>query len=174
MTSKQKQKLRYAAVRNAYADVETARKARYWSDERIYNELGVVLPKRVPKLRTFKQVTIQRKQRELKRFQEAKNAGINIDLAIRLKSTSRNKVTSVRERLDQWRIWASNDTFPRMLVSEAMKINRSEGLDPHASYGYTTVFYAYVENESIDKWHGELKADKFTGQAVYRVNRRKS
>lgn len=172
MTTAQKQRLRYAAIRNAYGDASLARKARHWSDERIYKELGVVLPKRVPKLRKFKPVTVKRKQRELERFQDAKKAGINIDLARRLKTTSRNKVTTVRERLDQWRIWASDDTFPRMLVSEAMKINREEGLDPHASYGYTVVFYAYVENENIGKWHEELKADKFTGQVIYKVNKR--
>ncbi len=59
---------KYAAVLNAWGSVELANRARDWSDERIYNQLGVVVPKSIPKRRRPSKKTVARKRKAYDRY----------------------------------------------------------------------------------------------------------
>ena len=59
---------KYAAVLNAWRSAELANRARDWSDERIYNQLGVVVPKSIPKRRRPSKKTVARKRKAYERY----------------------------------------------------------------------------------------------------------
>ena len=59
---------KYAAVLNAWGSAELANRARDWSDERIYNQLGVVVPKSIPKRRRQSDKTVERKRKAYDRY----------------------------------------------------------------------------------------------------------
>ena len=59
---------KYAAVLNAWGSAELANRARDWSDERIYNQLGIVVPKSIPKRRRLSKKTIERKRKAYDRY----------------------------------------------------------------------------------------------------------
>lgn len=51
MTRKDREKLRYTVVRNVTKNPKLAQKARGWSEERIYTELNIVIPKKTIKVK---------------------------------------------------------------------------------------------------------------------------
>src|SRR5690554_2752173 len=59
---------KYAAVLNAWGSAELANRARDWSIERIYNQLGVVVPKSIPKKRRPSKKTVARKRKAYDRY----------------------------------------------------------------------------------------------------------
>ena len=59
---------KYAAVLNAWGSAELANRARDWSIERIYNQLGVVVPKSIPKRRRQSDKTVERKRKAYDRY----------------------------------------------------------------------------------------------------------
>ena len=59
---------KYTAVLNAWGSAELANRARDWSDERIYNQLGVVVPKSIPKKRRPSKKTVARKRKAYDRY----------------------------------------------------------------------------------------------------------
>ena len=58
---------KYAAVLNAWGSAELANRARDWSDERIYNQLGVIVPKSIPKS-VGRVKTVERKRKAYDRY----------------------------------------------------------------------------------------------------------
>jgi hypothetical protein len=187
MTKAEKEKLRYRAVRNAYDDVELARKARKWSDQEILNRIGVKVPTRTPKLKPISSKRSQKaKLRILKNFQYAKNQGLKTEEALKvrwnvrrkidsyvvykkeqkIKITKQNKEFVKSRRIDQWKEWAKSDALPSQLKKYAETLNRSnpylassrEG-DDTDKFGYATTFYMYVENMSYEEVQQKIIKD---------------
>jgi len=120
MTRSEREQKRYTAVRNAYGDVKLANKARGWSDDRILNELGVKIPKSMPKLKAMPTDEAKtRKSLELTKFQYARQQGIEPIEAIRVKQYKKSKIDATKDfltisaktlnaetKLQRMRLWA--------------------------------------------------------------------
>ncbi|MDY0292689.1 MAG: hypothetical protein RBR02_10190 [Desulfuromonadaceae bacterium] len=177
----------YRALINAGVEPKTARKYRGNSEKFILEMTGVRIPKKVPKIKEYTKETLSKKRREIIKYQYAREKGLDIKTAQKLKKSSYKFIEeraryitpekrprevkygkSDRDvRQDNWRNWAKEQEFPDFIEREAEKINLKEGFDVNASYGYTVAFYAYIENENIDDWHDRVTADKVTESAVY-------
>lgn len=135
---------RYRAIRNRYGDVKLANKARGWSNERIFNELGVRVPKSLPKLKPLPTAEqLKTKQRDLARFQESvKEIGLTPKKAVQLKRYSKRRRNTSKEyyneiakpvdnsskarsgRAIMWAQW-SDDALPPEIHHLAKEINRA-------------------------------------------------
>lgn len=170
-----KRTIRYRAIRNAYGDSKLADKARNWSDERIYMELGIKVPNRPIKLRKLPSVaTRKRKARELKKVKLMLRSGIGVEEARKLRRDSYNDIneyiqetryetyekdvrydstTTEQQRRSQWKEW-SKTGFPDWVINMVNRINvegRALG-GKDDSYGFAVVYNAYTKNEDIEKW----------------------
>ena len=192
LTKAQKEAKRYASVRNATADTDLARKARKWSDKRIKEELGVIVPK-YKKTVPLKPIpkdpkVIQRKKRRLTKYQYGRSIGLDYDEATKLKQNAKKRIKSTKDYIDQreldlniaklpqtrqgrlelWREWSRDESLPPQLHKVAREINRTttnkEGrLDDTDRYGYAVVFYAFIENESYDSMREKIKVNRYDG-----------
>lgn len=191
-----KRTIRYRAIRNAYGDPKLADKARNWSDERIYEEIGVIVPSRPIKLRKLPTVaTRKRKARELKKFKLLVRSGIGIEEARRLRRETYAQIdeyiqevffipdedekgdpldrTSEETRRKQWKAWSPRN-FPDWVTELAERINATTnalgGVDD--SYGYAVVYNAYTKGEPVEKWMELLKPSRVVADLYEDVRKR--
>lgn len=192
LTKAQQEAKRYASVRNATADIDLARQARKWSDKRIKEELGVIVPK-YKKIVPLKPIptdpkVIKRKQRRLNKYQYGRSIGLDYDEATKLKQNAKKRIKSTKDYIDQreldlniaklpqtrqgrlelWREWAREESLPPKIHKIAREINRTttnkEGrLDDTDRYGYAVAFYAFIENESYDNMREKIKVNRYDG-----------
>lgn len=180
MTLNDKKRLRYATIVNTYADPNLARIGRNWSDQRIYEELGITLPKKTPKIREYKATTVKKKQLEYVRYTSLREVYIEPKKA---RALSKRSIKGVKEsytrqeRVNQWREWSKNDTYPRDLVKRAREINTDvfnlkgsdkykptkTGIDDNASYGYMLLYLEFTDNRDINELMRDIEADQSTG-----------
>lgn len=104
MTKNELKRLRYRAILNAYHNSHLASKASNWSNERIEKELGIVLPKHIPKIRkNVKQSTIRKKELEHKKYEmmfyELQRQGVDrqkaFEISVNNKRTSYQNIYSI-------------------------------------------------------------------------------
>lgn len=188
-----RERTRYHALLNAGVEPKLARKLRGRSNEYIKSFVGVTIPKKEPKLKSYAKETIQKKRREILKYQYAREKGLDIKTSLTYKTRSYKFIeekaryitpyTPAKEikiqpsprdsRQEKWSDWSKTKDFPDEIKRIAERINLKEGFDINASYGYTVVFYAYIEGEldDIDAWLKRIEADRITEQAVYRTTK---
>lgn len=189
MTKSQIRKIRYATVVNATGNVALARELRDRSNKYILDLLGLQVGKRAPRIKQYSKATYKRKALEIKKYQYARSKGLDIQLANQLKTTTYENIeTYVKyetptttpkriktkkdlrdERIDNWKTWSSNESYPQFIKDMAEKINLEQGFKKSAHYGYGIAFYAYIENESAKDWADRIEADRFTQSIRYRT-----
>lgn len=170
MTRAEKRTRNYRLVRNKFQNVELAKRAREWSDERLYNELGIKTTKTIPKLKEIKASRQSYYDRKLSKYQFARDQGLEpseanevlnykeskIVATAKLKKARRMRASKQKRRNYKYKLWGSfsrkeNKNFPPSLRKQAVAINRSEGMDDHDKYGYTVVFFSFVEEKSVEE-----------------------
>lgn len=189
----EREKRRYRSVLNATGDVALARSMRGRSDTYIFENYGIKIPKKTPEIKTYTKETRYKKQLETRRYRYAVERGIRPQDALKLKKSSfqvieekaryytpvdrPKKIKKLTDeemrdrRVKKWSLWSKKDNkdgFPDFIKSQAQEINLKHGFDINAKYGFTVMFYAYIENESKDKWLKLIKADRVTEMAIYR------
>jgi hypothetical protein len=177
-TRAERERRRYAAIRNYYGDEKLARKYRGYSDERILKEIGVRVPKSTPKLKPIPdEMTRAKKSRDLEKYRFAAiEVGLEPIDAIRLKKVSRKKIVttkeyrdvmarsdrgnaSTQERIDLWAKWSKTKSMPPELVQMAREVNATTILEGTAKrtrlgksdkYGYGVIYYSFMNLEEPD------------------------
>lgn len=177
MTRSEIEKRRYTVVLNAYKDVKLAQKARGWSDEHIFNELGLKIPKKTPKRQALPTTKRQKQyyERKLNNVRYGTQIGLTGQEAKKVSSFKRTKIEATKEfikqkslmpdirnlpsskqgRKDLYKNWGQNDSMPPELHYLAEKINKNtmgannNRFDETAGYGYIVVFWTFVEYGDI-------------------------
>lgn len=190
---------RYNAVYNAWADTKIASRARFWSEKKIYNELGVIVPKRIPKRKTISKTRKKTLSNQLEKFRvliltedprEAylKSRGVKPKVKKSKKKTSKDQELR-KKRIAQWKVWSENKSFPEDIKREARDINRRslksyvsknklskyESLDLYKnhSFGWAVMYNAYIWGENSKEWEEMLKqVDVFN--EIYTFTRKRS
>jgi hypothetical protein len=185
---------RYRSVVNATGDVKLARQMRGRSESYIFATYGIKVPKKAPRLKEYTKETRYRKQLEVRRYRYAIERGVKPQEALKLKKRSFKYIEekaryytpveppktvkakpvelSRDARIKKWSSWskkANKEGFPPYLKNKAQEINIKNGFDVNSKYGFTVMFYAYIENEPTSKWLKLIKADRVTEMAIYRT-----
>lgn len=187
LTRAERYKRNYRYIKNAYQDATLAKQAQTWSDERIYNDLGVrVAKKKTPELKRIKPTQKSYYTRKLNKYLYARSIGLDVKPAKRLVRAKREKIDSSldyevtrnkrfniknkHKRMDLWSEWSrhsgANDrgNFPPAIEKAAIERNRltqvaGKQLDDHAHYGYVVQFYMFVENKTWEETQELVKPD---------------
>ena len=163
LTKNEKRKRNDRLVKNKYGNVILARRAREWSDKRLYNELGIKVTDTVPEIIQHDARTIKRKDRELDKFIYAKDIGLSIEHARTLTSYSKKRIKGTldmtrvmkrpdnydtyKAREDLWSEWsADGKSMPPDITKIARYYNKQQGFDNYDKYGYAFAFFLFVEN----------------------------
>lgn len=182
MTKSERYKRNYRLVRNAFMNSELAKRAQSWSDEKLYNTLGIKVTKTTPTLKPMASKTrlpyYKRKYDKI-RFALDKQ-GLTPEEARELVPYSNKKIKSYAkkerllsdkfdarnklERMDAWKDFsqANNKHMPPDFIKLARDINRgkttSNGkqFDDFARYGYAVVYYMFTENLSREQVEGVI------------------
>ena len=183
------EKRRYRAVRNATYDTKLAKQARGWSDDNIFERLGVRVPKTVPVKRPLPKIgTVERERRvraakrRLQKYSYAVGSGVSYEEAYRLRYRNWEYVETVsattmdRERVpvdkptrkvdrkDRWTEWSQkHNDYPEWVKRLAARTNRQAGFDDNASYGWAMVYYSFIDNEPLDATKAKYQVDPFDG-----------
>ena len=176
LTRAERYKRNYGLIRNRYYDSKLAKKAQTWSDQKIYDELGInVTNRKTPTLKPATPAKQTRAKRELYNYQYARGYGLSVkesnklkrykkekidttDLYLRTKKkrfTEKNRIT----RIDQWSIWSENGrgNMPPFIEKEAKKTNLDtivggRPLEHDDHFGYIVEYYRYctdLDDEAI-------------------------
>ena len=187
LTRAEKYKRNYRLIKNAYQDATLANTAQSWSDERLYNDLGVkVTSKRTPELKSIKPTQKSYYTRKLNKYLYARSLGIEVQESKKLTRAKRAKIDSSFEyldasskkfntqnkhrRMDLWSEWSSHPAgsdrgnFPPALDKAARKLNKEtmvaqKQLDEYAHYGYVVQFYMFVENKTFEEVKDLVRPD---------------
>jgi hypothetical protein len=192
--------IRERTIKNLTGDTELARAYRSRSNERIFQELGIRIPDRVPRLKEARNrgtaaETVRtyvrsrptvREQPVVERFIERaarEERAPKVKREKKPKSISGEEIdpkleqwskTSIAGRKDLWRRWSNNkkQEMPKEIRRLAFKINREAGLtDQTAAYGFAVIYYAFVRGEPIELWKKRLVPDRdFDGEVYLNVS----
>lgn len=187
LTRAERYKRNYRLVKNAYQDTTLAKLAQTWSDDRIYNDLGVKITKSTPKLRKVPKTKKAYYTRKLTKFLYGRSLGFTVVDAKKYTRYQKRKIESSYEyqdasskkrnlknkhrRMDLWADWSSHpagsktSNFPPEIEKMArdfnrdIKMNDGKKLDDHAHYGYVVAFYMFVEGKTFDEISEFVKQD---------------
>ena len=171
-------------VYNATGNKELARQSRDWSEKRILDNTGVTLTKSVPVRKQFTEKQLKRKERDFNKFKYGLEIGLEPVEAVKVKQYNRKRISNTKlyydrinkplankklerqRRYDLWKEWSKKDTMPPVLVKKARNINRNTvvdnaQLDDIAHYGFAVMFYAFIDNDSVENVKEWVKADPF-------------
>lgn len=175
MTRAERYKRNYRIIKNVYHDTALAKRAQTWSDEHIYNDLGIrVGNRKTPELKqNVSQRQITSAKRRLANFQYGRSLGLSVKEAKRVNRYKREKIeesskyhsarkkrfnrSNKTKRMDLWSAWATHRSpMPPEIEQEAREYNRSANvggkpLDDYAKYGYIVAFYRFVENKPLNE-----------------------
>jgi len=183
---KEREKIKYEAVRNLTYDSKLARQARSFSFETLIEQYGTnILDYKKKGLKAVPRTPeeLEKSRLPLHKFNYAKSKGVSpleameymrmdyksIDEYIRFERPKRlaskyeqgRKIPTKEDRLNKWKYFSSNkNDMPPALEERAKRLNTSKGLNENDSYGFIVIFYAYSENSSIAKWANIINADK--------------
>lgn len=184
MNKADRYKRNYRLIRNEYNDPKLARKARTWSDERLYNELGIKTTiKKEPKLKELS-TNDSYYERKLDHFKYARNQGLDVKEAKRLTKYSKKKIkaqatyyelkrpikdpTIQKDRNIEWKRWTKSNALPPSVRKDAIQINKDLGLDDYDKYGFAKAYYLFIENGDEEKVNNILAPDPFdTYNVIY-------
>lgn len=51
-------------------------------------------------------------------------------------------------RIEQWRVWSANKSFPDDMIDYAENLNDKNGYDPNDSFGYLVQYKRYIDGEN--------------------------
>lgn len=189
MTRAEIKKRNYALIRNTYMRSDIAKSAQGWSDKRLYEELGIKVTKRTPKLKPVKVSSKNYYNRKLEKFLYARGQGLDPIEAKKLTPYSNKKIASTSryqelkskkftttnkvKRIDMWAKWSENDNknMPPEIKKFAIDINRNtkirkRTLDDTDSYGYVVAYYIFVENQNEERVLETVKPDPFDSYRI--------
>ena len=189
MTRAEIKKRNYALIRNTYMRPDLAKSAQGWSDKRLYDELGIKVTKRTPKLKPVKASSKNYYNRKLEKFLYARGQGLDPFDAKKLTPYSNKKIASTsrykeiktkkftasnkEKRIDMWAKWSENDNrdMPPEIKKFAIEINRNtkirkRTLDDTDSYGYVVAYYIFVENQNEEIVKETVKPDPFDSYRI--------
>lgn len=187
LTRAERYKRNYRIIKNAYQDTTLAKQGQTWSDERIYNDLGLNVNKKTPKL---KSITADKKPyytRKLNKFLYGRSVGFGVKEAKKFSSYQKAKIQSSYDyqdanskqrnfknkerRLKLWKDWSSHpksettNNFPPEIEKIARernrltKLNNGKALDDYAHFGYVVAFYQFVEGKDYEDIKDTVKPD---------------
>lgn len=150
------------ALKNAGLSVKEANKAKFWSDEKILKELGVKIPKSLPKLRKRPKdpkklkAWNNRKKRQRNNIIYAISIGLSAKEASKAKSYARRKIKSTKQykdttkdgvkiskfkkpksqkaRIKLWEEWSKADSLPPEIHEIAREVNRNTYIKTRRKY----------------------------------------
>lgn len=203
-TRSQRLQRRRNAIINATYNAKLADKAKFWSDDTIFNVLGIKVGKKEVRKANLKntgeRLAAQRLYESDKRnFDTAKKYGYTTEQAYKARKLkdkdihfiieatttiqkAYGKIDTRQGRLNQWKVWASknNADMPEDLKTLAFNFNAQTSknkspYDPNAKYGFSIVYYMYVEGYSIQWIKRHLKPDQFDGDQykVMKIRKRR-
>lgn len=186
-------KQRYAIIRNITGDSKLSNKAKHWSDEKIFNELNIVIENYKNSSKShLKPITKHYRNRLLKSADNKYNYAIkhgvseenaeiikyqtykviNLQIKYQMFFKPKHKRLTKREqdeRKDEWTMWSKEDIYPPMLVHKARQINLENNLDINDSYGFGIMFYYFTTNKDPKYLQDQFKADQGTGRIIYKT-----
>jgi len=186
MTRAERYKRNYALVRNAYNNATLAKRAQTWSDQRLYDELGIKTRHKTVKNVTLKPLKPKAKQsyydKKLTNFVLGRANGLTVEQAKRhayrrklkakidfnkeyrkeIKETHNKGYTAKERRAELWKKWSSSDkgVFPPDLETKAMDYNAEQGFDLYDKYGFALAYYEFREG-SLEIAKEIVKPDKY-------------
>lgn len=189
MNRAERYKRNYRIVKNKYHDTKLAKRVQSWSDERLYNELGVkVGGKHTPDLKPTTPSQKVRARRELGKLNYALDLGMNIEDAKKVVKYKKSKIESTHvylstfskkltnknkiKRMDLWSDWSrGRGDMPPDIERKAREVNRStvvggRFLDDYDKYGYIVAFYTHVEGLDRDEIDALVRPDPHDSYSV--------
>ena len=152
--------VKYRKERSTFAS-----RARGWSNERYQKELQALV----------------KNQQVREQYQRAAQV-LDTETARRISHYSQNRFESeiggivppperkvdrskirVDDRADIWSRWARDESYPTEIEKRAHRINRQNGYDKNAHYGWAAMYYHIVKNASMDTVLSYLEASPFDG-----------
>ena len=119
-----------------------ASRARYWSESRMRQEVQRLRRAQArreyyARLRRSGATAAQarRGSTSQERFQRLERV---------LEQPQRTPEPIARNKEEEWQDWSSNDSYPRRIREAAKRINRNEGYEDDAKYGWAVVYYVEV------------------------------
>lgn len=179
--------IKQRAILNATQDLKLVRTLSKLSTDQLFNEYGIKIPKRLPRVKQFpsnlsRAFARKRFQEQLEKFQYAKQKGFTTIEARRIKGKKRIEIdklmkgqklirdaiggmTTKAQRMKQWATWTNKDNkgyqFPKEYEFIAKEINRRKGLKAVNGLGYAAVYYSFVNGTDIETEMTRLQVDKF-------------
>ena len=181
LTRAERYKRNYRIVKNAYQNSTLAKRAQTWSDERLYNELGVKVEVKTPTLKTATKRQVTSAKRKLDHFIYARDLGMSVEDSRKVTKYKKSKIESTYEyletktkrfttknkikRMDLWSEWSRGlGNMPPEVERLARERNREtivggKQLDDYSKYGYIVAFYMFVENKPLNEIQDLIKPD---------------
>lgn len=187
LTRAERYKRNYALIKNKFNDTALASKYRTYSDDNLYKILGIEIKESTPKDIELKKYSKDQEyyyKRKLDNFRYGLDLGINSITMNRLFKFKKSKIEATLDyqketkklfnidrriaRYDLWSDWSRNDNLPPDINKMAKDINRETpqrdgARDDYDSYGYTVVYYMFVENKTLEEIKEIIKADPYGG-----------
>lgn len=133
---------KYAELKALGYSPEETRRLRDNSTERIDAE-NVRTERRLSRIRTEdRSVEVQRRLRLIRDYRRSQRP----EVQFREEGAGKSRP----DRINDWREWSKNRSYPDFIQELAERINRSRGLDPFNDYGYRIAFHHYVNREDVD------------------------
>ncbi len=185
---KKREKIRYTVVRNVTGNAKLAQRARGWSEKKLFLELDIVLPEKLPRLKPLPK---EKKQR-LRNLQDAKfnyaiSKGLDIEQANFLRTKTYRQIDKdvlykrkysekkiklkskeYYDKYEEWKELSKDDDLPPELVRQARLINLQKGIDLSSKYGFAVMFYQWTRGNKPEYWAKELDWDRVNELVIYR------
>lgn len=138
LTQKEKEKIRYRAIRNAFMDRDIAEKYKKRSDERIYKELGIKIPKTLQELKPLPKTKSSKSyyKRKLDKITYSLEIGLKPKRAKKLAKYSKSRIKATRDYVKEMR-----QTYSKESRKELWKNWTKEGKAKFSSNEGRRVFY---------------------------------
>lgn len=197
MATKEIRQRRYNAVYNAWADSKVASQARFWSEERIEKELGVKVPKSIPKRKTHSNQRKKTLQTQFEKFrvlvltetpEVAYRKSRGLKPKAKAKKKKRSSIAERKKRMKQWKNWSESKSYPSTIIKKAREVNREvlsseptfKRLTRHNqidmiknhSFGWSVLYNSYIWNEDYKMWQEMLSVEDIKNE-IYTYMRRK-
>lgn len=115
--------------------------------------------------------------KDKRRYKEATTAGYTPKEASDMRGLSQkkfdhmlqfNKVKSIKNRVHRWASMARREDYDSWIHEEVERINRENGLDDNASFGWNAVYMYYTEGGTLEFWESYFVADPLN-QNIYKA-----
>lgn len=123
------------------------------------------------------QVKETKSDRYKRRYKRAREEGYTPKEAESLRGLSQanfdkmlqfNKVKNIGSRVQRWASMAKREDYDEWIIEEVERINRENGLDLNASFGWNAVYMYYTEGGTLEFWETYFVADPLN-QNIYKA-----